>query len=95
MSFEISIADARSRFPVHGDFSFFASESVDVVVKREMVPNAYGIYTISRSDDPQRPVYIGRAGTVNQDGTWKKQGLARRLTMKQEGFYRSHFFRNT
>lgn len=94
MSFETVLADARSRFGNNGKFSLLAHESIDDVVKRESIPNARGIYIIFTRDDDKRPVYIGRAGTLNQDGTWKKQGLAHRLTMKQGGVNRREFFRN-
>ena len=92
-TFERAVKDAHTRFPSNGRFSLLHYECIDDVVRREKVPNARGIHIIFRCDDAQRPLYIGKAGSVNQDGTWKEQGLAKRLTMKQNGMYRSDFFR--
>ena len=92
-AWERAIEYFRGRFPNNGRFSLLRDESIDEVVRREKVPNARGVYVIFRCDDAQNPLQIGKAGTMNQDGSWKKQGLARRLTMKQDGMYRSAFFR--
>jgi hypothetical protein len=93
MTLESAIKDARTRFANNGRFSLLPDESINEVVKREKVANARGIYIIFRCDDAQKPLYIGKAGTVNLDGAWKKQGLSERLTMKQDGMYRRDFFR--
>lgn len=92
MTFKDSIERAETRFS-YGRFSLLPDESIKDVVNRENVPNARGIYIIFRCDDLQIPLYIGKAGTMQTDGTWKKQGLRERLTMKQDGMYRSEFFR--
>jgi hypothetical protein len=94
MTFARAVEDARTRYPNNGRFSLLAEESINDVVKREKVPAARGVYIIFRCDDAETPLYIGRAGTVNQDGKWKEQGLAKRLTMKQGGEYRRDYFRN-
>jgi hypothetical protein len=93
MTFARAVEDARTRFPNNGRFSLRPDESINEVVKREKVPNARGIYIVFGCDDGQRPLYIGKAGTVNQGGTWKDQGLAKRLTMKQDGKFRREYFR--
>lgn len=94
MTFAMAVDDARTRFPNNGRFSLHAEESINDVVKREKVPAGRGVYIIFRWDDAERPLYIGRAGTVNQDGKWKEQDLAKRLTMKQGGKYRREYFRD-
>ena len=93
MTFAMAVEAARGRYPHNGRFSLLPEESINDVVKRERVPAARGIYIIYKYDDAEKPWYIGRAGTVNQDGAWKEQGLAKRLTMKQEGKYRREYFR--
>ena len=92
MTFKDAIKHAETRFS-YGRFSLLPNESIKEVVSRENVPNDQGIYIIFRCDDLQRPLYIGKAGTMQTDGTWKEQGLKKRLTMKQDGMYRSEFFR--
>lgn len=54
------------------------------------IPDAPGVYIICDSED--EIVYIGKAGTVNQDGTFKKQGLRRRLTNQHHGRRREDYF---
>lgn len=94
MTFAMAVEDARTRYPNNGQFSLLPEESINDVVKRERVPAARGVYIIFRCDDAERPLYIGKAGTVNQNGAWKEQGLAKRLTMKQDRKYRREYFRD-
>ena len=93
MTFARAVEDACARYPNNGRFSLLPDESINEVVQREKIPDARGVYIIFRSGDAQRPLYIGKAGTVNQSGAWKDQGLAKRLTMKQDGMYRREYFR--
>jgi len=62
------------------------------VVSREKVSNAPGIYLIFKCDDLEHPLYIGKAGTIKTDGSWKDQKLSRRLRMKQGHMFRREFF---
>ena len=48
----------------------------------------YGVYGGS-----QTLLYIGKAGTVHEDGTMSEQGLHGRLANKQEGMPRQRFFK--
>jgi hypothetical protein len=91
MDFETALNQARNRF-ANGRFVLSCHESINDVVRRENVPHARGIYVVFADCDLQRPLYVGKAGTINQDGSWKDQGLAKRLTMKQDGIYRREFF---
>ena len=92
MTAESMIDRARTRFANNGSFSLLQDECIKEVVRRKKVPNLPGIYIIFRSDDLQRPIYVGKAGTIKTDGSWKIQGIRKRLTMKQDGIYRSKFF---
>jgi len=92
MTLKSAIESARTRFANNGRFSLLPDESIDEVVRRENVPNARGIYIIFRCDDLDRPLYIGRAGTIETSGSWKNQGLRERLTKKQERKPRHEFF---
>jgi hypothetical protein len=93
MTFEEVIQSARSRFVNNGRFSMLPHESINEVVSREKVPNAPGVYILFRSGDLGCPLYIGKAGTLKADGSWKNQGLGKRMTMKQEKVSRREFFR--
>jgi hypothetical protein len=92
VTLESVIDSARTRFATNGQFSSRPDESIQQVVIREKVPQARGIYIIFRGDDLKRPLYIGKAGTLETNGSWKEQGLRKRLTMKQDGMFRSEFF---
>ena len=92
MNLEDAIKGVRARFASTRQFSLRPGEDIKEVVRRENVPNSPGIYIIFRSEDLLHPLYIGKAGTIRTDGSWKNQGLKKRLTMKQDGIYRSKFF---
>jgi hypothetical protein len=93
MNFESVIQSARTRFTHNGRFSLLPGESINEVVRREDVPNSPGIYIYFERDDLELPLYIGKSGTLNADGSWKDQGIRVRLTMKQGGMFRREFFR--
>jgi len=79
---------------INGRFDLLPLETIDEVVRRSRVPNSPGLYVIFDGLGCQTNViYIGRAGTIRQDGTWLSQGLSARLCRKQSGKYRKHYFR--
>src|SRR5665213_1698765 len=91
ISFQIAIDRARTRF-AHGRFELLCGQSINDVVEEANVPEAHGIYVIFSCDDLERPLYIGKAGTVKTDGSFKAQTLAVRLTNQQCGKSRRKFF---
>lgn len=92
--YEEALARLRGKALERGEFQLKARESLDDVVIREHVSEGYGVYVISGCRNSEREVlYIGKAGTICQDGRMKKQGLRKRLTMKQDGIYRRDYFR--
>lgn len=94
MSINEALARLRGEALGRGEFLVSATDSVDEVVVREHVSKGYGVYVISGCRNAKREIlYIGKAGTVCQDGSMKKQGLRQRLTMKQDGIYRREYFR--
>jgi hypothetical protein len=93
MTFHEAIEAAKARYTNNGQFLLLGNESINAVVKREKVPDVRGVYLIFGNDDHERPLYIGKSGTLYQDGTWSEQSLAKRLTMKQDGIYRGEYFR--
>jgi hypothetical protein len=92
--FRAALNRAFTRFANRGMFALLPGESINEAVKRHNVSNLFGIYVIFGSDDLEVPIYIGKAGTINSDGSWKAQGISGRLTMKQDGVYREAFFRD-
>jgi hypothetical protein len=58
------------------------------------VPDKPGVYLLGAlSGKAEHLVYVGRAGTLQTDGTFKDQMLLGRLQAKQEGLARQEFFR--
>lgn len=93
MSVRGLLDDYRRRFR-HGRFILDISESINAVVRRENVPSVYGVYSIATSEGGESEIlYLGKAGTLLSDGTFKAQTMRKRLTMKQDGIYRREFFR--
>ena len=89
------ITQLRKRFaPLpSGEFYLRPATRITDVLKERDVPNSYGIYLIyGNLEHSGRPIYIGKAGTVLTDGTWRKQGLRRRLSARQEKLPRNEFF---
>jgi hypothetical protein len=94
MSLNDVIESVRRRAIPCGEFQLHPRESINAVVGKMKVPNERGVYIIFDSDDLDLkcPIYIGKAGTTKQDGTWKAQGIMGRLTAKQGKMSRSQFF---
>ncbi len=95
MNFEDAVAEFRERFPDQGSFDLKPGESIKAAVTRHDVSSGRGVYVITACRGGQREVvYIGKAGTIRTDGSFKDQGIAKRLTMKQDKHtYREVFFR--
>ena len=84
------IEEFRVKFPVRGKFEFRQGQRIREVVRSAEVPEEHGAYIIS---DPQgRVLYIGRSGTMLNNGKFQKQTLRGRLTNKQGGRSRQEFF---
>ena len=65
-------------------------KSVRECTRRYGVPNSPGVYIISEPSG--EIVYIGKAGTLQQGGSFKEQGLRGRLCAKQNGVPRQTYF---
>ena len=82
--------EAFRRDHSHGEFTLKAGEEAGI---RESVSEGYGCYVIwGIRGEKLEVLYVGKAGTLEHHGGWKKQGLRKRLTMKQGGVYRKDFF---
>lgn len=72
---------------------FFFKQGDNLREKSKDVPNLPGVYYIIRlSKGMPELVYIGKAGSMQQDGTFKNQTLYGRLNNKQNGMKRQEFF---
>lgn len=71
-----------------------AAESLRYAVRAAGVPSEPSAYVLSvvRSGGVE-VVYIGKAGTIRSDGSWKKQSLRGRLHAKQKRVSRQEYFR--
>ena len=94
MTFEELLSDYRQRFPWHGFFELRKGEKIGIRAKEEGVPDKPGVYLIyGYKDGRSELLYIGRSGTLHQDGTFGDQKLLKRITKgKQDGMPRRAFF---
>jgi len=64
----------------HGIFHLYEDDKIRKVMKKNSVPNEYGVYIIYALKCTQEElIYIGKAGTIETDGSMKKQGIRDRL----------------
>ena len=72
---------------------FFFEKGKNLKELSKDVPDLPGVYYILRlSRGKIDLVYIGKSGTILQNGSFKEQGLNGRLNNKQEGIKREDFF---
>ena len=64
----------------NGTFYLNKNEHISHALNSYNVPNKYGVYLIySVKDNIEKIIYIGKSGTLQNDGTFKTQGIAGRL----------------
>jgi hypothetical protein len=72
---------------------FFLKKNESLIEASKAVPELPGVYyVILLAKGKPLLVYIGKSGTIMQNGKFKKQGLQGRLNNKQEGMKRQEFF---
>lgn len=80
-----------NKYTNNGHFFFNPGDVLSSVSKD--VPNSQGVYYIIRLAKGKIDlVYIGKSGTVTQNGSFKDQGLRGRLNNKHEGVRRQEYF---
>jgi hypothetical protein len=88
------IQEFTKEFSNYGSFELLPNESINEVVVREKVPDKYGVYLIyGIQDNFEQLIYLGKSGTIKNDGKFKDQALRKRLTMKQDDMRRKDFFK--
>jgi len=91
--FKEYVCSLVSKFPIHGTFKILNGRELSNKIRENRVPDKPGVYLIySESIDPESLLYIGKAGTMKTDGSFKNQGLSGRLCAKQDGKPRPQFF---
>lgn len=91
----MTVDDIKASFPKHDQFLLRRDEPLRRIIKEACVPNAYGVYLVYAGlQCTGYPIYIGKSGTMKQDGSWKTQGLAGRLVARQGQTSRDVFFQN-
>lgn len=79
------------KYKHNGHFFFKKGDTLSAVSKD--VPNLPGVYYIIKLAEGQiELVYIGKSGTLQQNGEFKDQLLRSRLNNKQEGIKRQQYF---
>jgi len=82
-----------NKYKNNGHFFFEKGRNLKDLSKE--VPDLSGVYYILRlSRGKIDLVYVGKSGTIRQNGKFKEQGLNGRLNNKQEGIKREDFFNN-
>lgn len=78
-----SLLSDLSELFTNGDFDFaLSSGPLGQVIKESHVTVGHGIYVVyGRKSGQEYPIYIGKAGTIRQDGSVSAQGVAKRLSM--------------
>ena len=72
---------------------FFLNKGGNLTIQSKDVPPLAGVYYVCRLAKGQIDlVYIGKSGTVLQNGQFKKQTLKERINNKQDGVKRQVFF---
>lgn len=83
--------DELSKYKNQGHFFFQVDNSLAEQSKN--VPDLPGVYYILKlAQGHVELVYIGKSGSVNQDGSFKAQTLRNRINNKQNGSRRQGFF---
>lgn len=80
-----------NKYTNNGHFFFNPGDTLSLVSKD--VPKSQGVYYILKLASGKIDlVYIGKSGTITQDGSFKGQSLRGRLNNKHEGVRRQEYF---
>lgn len=70
------------------------NEKLSKKVKEIKLPNSFGIYIIYKNQKSyENIIYIGKAGEIKNNGTFKKQGLLKRLTNVRNNKTANNYFK--
>lgn len=93
MSFSDLLREYKSQFPQHGACVLHLGEELRACLRDAAVPDEPGVYVIEAlHGDAAEIWYVGKAGTMETDGTFKDQGLRQRLANRQGKSSRTDVF---
>lgn len=75
----------------HGAFTLNENDSLKE--KTKDIPNGYGAYIIRANTADGEILYIGKSGTIKNNGDLKKQDLKKRLNNVQDNKPRADYFK--
>jgi hypothetical protein len=95
MTLDDLLTHYRQQFPWNGSFELHQGEQLRARAAGAKVPDEPGVYLVhGYQDNEWKLLYIGRSGTLHNNGTFSDQKLLKRITKgKQEGIPRRRFFR--
>ena len=75
-------------------FSLNINEKLSKKVKEIKLPNSFGIYIIYKNQKSyENIIYIGKAGEIKNDGSFKNQGLLKRLKNVRNNKTANNYFK--
>ena len=93
MHFEATLNEFQHRFQEQGAFPLLRGQRIRKIVAEHHVPRSCaGVYVVFAVGTATEVIYIGKAGTLQNDGTWKDQMLPGRLCNRQGQISRCEFF---
>lgn len=93
MEFAELVRIASRSFPQNGSFELLPGQGIRKRIRESRVPDKPGIYFICGTNRGRcYLLYIGKAGSLTNDGSFKGQKLSGRLAAKQQGIRRQKFY---
>lgn len=90
---EINYNNINSYSYNNSSFSLNINEKLSKKAKEIKLPNSFGIYIIYKNQKSyENIIYIGKAGEIKNDGSFKNQGLLKRLTNVRNNKTANNYF---
>ncbi len=87
------LQEYENRFPRNGAFELRRGEQIQTRAKEERGPEEAWVYLIySRRGRKRELLYVGKAGTLRQDGSLKDQKLPGRIRNRRKGMRSQQYY---
>lgn len=91
---EINYNNINSYSYNNSSFTLNINEKLSKKVKEIKLPNSFGIYIVYKNQKSyENIIYIGKAGEIKNDGSFKNQGLLKRLTNVRNNKTANNYFK--
>lgn len=91
---EINYNNINSYSYNNSSFSLNINEKLSKKVKEIKLPNSFGIYIIYKNQKSyENIIYIGKAGEIKNDGSFRNQGLLKRLKNVRNNKTANNYFK--